>query len=137
MSTQRAAHAAALIVEELGVPAEVHVARVFGTFQLPGIAVAQPVIGLLDLIAVGDVLAEHAVLVAYAVAHHRQLQRCAAVEKAGCQAPQAAVAEAGVVLGLRQLLHQQAKVAQGAGCGVGNPQVEQCIAQRAPHQELE
>ena len=67
-------------------------------------------IRLLDLLAVPDALAEHAVLVADAVAHDRQLQGGAAVQKTGGQTPEAAVAEAGVVFELDQLFQLDAKL---------------------------
>jgi hypothetical protein len=56
------------------------------------------VLGLLDLPALDDPLAEDAVLVADAVAHHRQAEGGAAIEEAGGEAAEAAVAEPGVLL---------------------------------------
>ena len=64
----KTAFAAAL---QLGVTAEADPLCVLGAFQLPGVAVPQPVVGLLHLMAVLDALAEHAVLVTQSVAYHR------------------------------------------------------------------
>ena len=66
--------------------------------HLPGVGMAQPVVRVLDLAAVVDLLAEHAVLVAQAVADGRDLQRGQRVDEAGGQPAEAAVAQAGVGL---------------------------------------
>ena len=116
--------------------AEVHRHADARTRKLPRRAVGQPRVGVLDLPAVHDVLREHAVLVADAVAERRQPERGHRVEKACRQPAEAAVAErsVGFVLGnVFQLAgvraHRFARVAV---------QVErrQRVAQAAPHQEL-
>ena len=67
-----------------------------------GIGAAQPVVRLLVLPAVLDGLPEDAVLVAQPVAHGRELHRGHRVEEARGQAPEPAVAQAGVGLLLEQ-----------------------------------
>ena len=111
---------------------------IFRPLQFPGIAVAQPVVRLLDLLAVFDVLAEHAVFVADAIAHHRQLQRGATVQKTGGQPAQAAVAEPGIVLLVGQLF-QHAGRARAAPRSVASstPRLSMRIAQRPAHQEFQ
>ena len=61
----------------------------------------------LDLVAVLDLLAEHAVLVAQAVAVGGNLHRGQRVDEAGGQPAEAAVAQAGVRLRLGQLAQVQ------------------------------
>ncbi len=117
--------------------AELDALGVLRAFQLPGIAVAQPVIRLLHLVAVLDQLAEHAVLVAQAVALDRQLQGGAAVEETGRQAPQSAVAKPGVRLGLGDLLQEQTQVVESSFRLVADAQVEHGVAQGAAHEELQ
>jgi hypothetical protein len=109
----------------------------FRPFQFPGVALAQPVIRLLRLAAVLDALAEHAVFVADAVAHHRQLEGGAAIQEAGRQTAEAAVAQAGVVLDVDHLLQIQAQAMQGRIGGFPEPQVEQRVVEGAPHQEFQ
>src|SRR5512134_3628810 len=77
----------------LGASLEVHDERQLGVYDLPRIAEAQPVVRLLDLVAVVDMLLEDAVVVAEAVADRRQLQCRHGVEKTGGEPPEAAIAE--------------------------------------------
>ncbi|MPM63384.1 hypothetical protein SDC9_110264 [bioreactor metagenome] len=61
--------------------------------HLPYVAVDQPIVGQLYLLAVGQLLAEQAVFVADGAAHRGQIQCRQAVQKAGSQAAQTAVAQ--------------------------------------------
>ncbi len=94
-------------------------------------------VGLLDLIAVFDALAEHAVGVAEAVADHRQPQGGATIHEAGRQPPQAAVAQTGVVLALGQFLQRQPHFVQRLVDRFGDAQIEHGVAQRPAHQEFQ
>ena len=126
-----------LVMVMLATAAEAHALGIFRAFHLPGIAVPQPVVRLFDLAAIDDALAEHAVFITQAIAHHRQLQRGAAVQKTGRQPPQAAVAQPGVGLGFGQFLQLDPQVFKRLGRRIGNAQVQHRIAQRAPHQEFQ
>ena len=121
---------------ELGTAVILHPAGVLRPLQLPGVALPQPVVRLLHLAGLLDVLAEHAVLVADAIAHHRQLQGGTAVEEAGRQAAKAAITETGVVLHIHQFLQGQAQALEGAVGGIVQAQIEQGVVERPPHQEL-
>src|SRR5690606_37377668 len=123
-------------VVEFAAPAETHALGVLRPHDFPWVAVAQPVVGFLDLFAVLDALAKPAVLIAYAIAYYGQAQRGAAVEKAGGEAAQAAVAEARVVLGLGDLFEQQAEVVHRAGGGVRDAEVEYGVVEGAAHQKF-
>src|SRR5688572_25327689 len=81
--------------------------------NLPRIAVAQPVVGRLGLVAVDDVLAEDAVLVTDSVAVEGKAERGRGVEEAGRQAAKTAVAEAGVALTLGESLELIADAPHG------------------------
>src|SRR5690606_16394290 len=98
--------------------------------DFPEVAKPEPGVGALDLLAVGaDDLLEQAVVVTDAVAEARQVQRRHGVEEAGREAPQAAVAEAGVLLLLREALQAHADLLeQGAGAGI-DVQVDRGIEQ--------
>jgi len=93
--------------------AETHRVAQLGAHELPGIAVDQPVIGLLDLLPVDDPLAEHAVLVAQAVAHAGQADRGDGVHEAGRQPAQAAIAQRGVGLDLDEGIEVGAQLRAG------------------------
>ncbi len=88
------AQAAVLVGEALGVAAELHFDRPLGARDFPGIAEAQPLVGLLELPAVDDLLLEDAELVADAVADGRDLECRHRIEEARGETAEAAVAEA-------------------------------------------
>ena len=92
---------------------EVNSSSVFRTFQFPRIAIAKPVIRILNLSAVFDMLIEHAVFVSNTVSQNRQLQIGTAVQKTSCQSSQASIAQAGILLHLSSLFHADAKILQG------------------------
>ena len=107
-----------------------------GPHNLPGIGVAQPVVGLLDLPAVADRLPEDAVFVAQAVADGRVLQRGEGVDEAGGQPAEAAVAQPGVRLLLDQLLEVPAFLLHGPPHERLRGQVHHVVPQRPPQQKL-
>ena len=74
--------------------------------DLPGIRPAEPVVGLFVLPAVLDRLAKDAVFVAQTVAHGGKLHRGHRVEETGRQAPEPAVAQAGIRLLLQAVPSQ-------------------------------
>ena len=87
-------HGAAVSVKIRGdISAEVHFLRILGSSELERIAVLKPVIGHFYLIAVPDLLLEHAVLVADARAVCRVIQGSKRIQKACCQSSETAVSE--------------------------------------------
>ena len=78
----------------LGAAAELHAHGVLGVRELPRVAELQPRVGVLDLPAVDERLAEDAVLVADAVADAGHRHRRERVDEAGREPAQSAVAEA-------------------------------------------
>ena len=73
--------------------AEADLEGAFAALELPGVAVIEPGLGQLDLPAVGDLLAEHAVDIADAVAMRRHVDRRHALHEAGGEPAEAAIAE--------------------------------------------
>jgi hypothetical protein len=130
------AHFAVASHEAFGAPAVLDALGVFGPLQLPQVAAAQPVVRLLDLIAVFDALAEHAVGVADAVADHRQAQGGATVHETGRQPAETAVAQTGVVLALGQLFQGQPHIVQGLADRLGDAEVQHGVAHGPAHQEF-
>ncbi|SVK46427.1 Uncharacterised protein [Acinetobacter baumannii] len=116
--------------------AEAHLVAGVMARKLPRIAVLQPVVRRFHLLAIDDVLLEHAVLIANAVAAPRQRQRRQRVEEAGRQAPQTAVAEPGVVLFLQQLRQVQSHLVQRVVDVLINTHRQQRVRQRAADQKL-
>jgi len=121
----------------LGMAAKRHAAGIFRPLDLPRIAVAQPVVGVLDLVTIFDVLAEHAVFVMNAIAHHRQVQRGAAVHEAGCQPAQTAVPQPGIGLLFGKVLQRLAKAVQGLARHFVQPQIEHVVGQRTADQKFQ
>ena len=117
--------------------AEVNFLGLLGLGHQPRIPQVQPVVGQLHLLAVHDLLLENAQLIADGVAGGGNVQGGHAVQIAGGQAAQAAVAKARVRLhvedvrgGEAQLLHRLGQLGQ-------DPQVIGVFHQAAAHQELQ
>ena len=91
----------AVFLALLHMAVELHGAGIFGTGDFPDVAVLQPVIRKLHLLALHQLLAEQTILVADGAAHGRNVQAGQAIQKAGGQAAQTAVAQRGFGL-LRQ-----------------------------------
>ena len=105
--------------------------------DLPRIAVPEPTIRDLDLLAGDDPLVEDAVVVAEAVAVGRVAESGQGIHEAGRQPTQAAVPEARVPLGLAEILETVAELAESLTHLVVQAQVDQAVAQRPTHQVLE
>ena len=118
-----------------GRPSLTQVAHV-GLGDLPRVAVAQPVVGLLDLPAVVDLLVEDAELVADAVADRRALERGQRVEVAGGEPAEAAVAEPRLLLAGQHSSRSWPSAASAARGRVLDAEVEQVVAELRAHQEL-
>ena len=104
--------------------------------HFPGVLPAQPVVRLLDLPAVLDRLPEDAVLVAQAVTHRRQGKGRHGVKKARGQAPEPAVAEAGIGLRLDQRRIDVALPFDELERHLGQLRVDRVVHQRAAEQEF-
>ena len=126
----------AFVGEVLGAAAEPHLLRPLRPHELPGIAEAQPLVGLLDLPAVDDVLVEDAELVADAVAERGNLEGRQRVEKARGEAAETAVAEPGLLLLLQQLVEIETEPRDRALHEIVNAEVDQVVAEVRSHQEL-
>ena len=103
----------------------------------PGVAQPQPVVGQLHLLAVHDLLLEDAQLVADGVACGGDLQGGHGVQVAGGQAAQAAVAQAGVGLGLKQVGRGKPKALDGLLQRLRHAQVVGVLHQGPAHQKLQ
>ena len=127
---------AALVLIGLDAPAEVDVDGLLGMGDLPDVAGGQPVVRHLHLIAVHQLLAEQAELIADGAAHGGQLQRGQGIQEAGGQAAQAAVAQAGLRLFLKDDGAVDAQLVQGLHVILFVDQVHHVVVQGAAHQEL-
>ena len=103
------------VIAMLDVAAEADGEGRLGALQLPHIAVGQPVVRLLHLPAVGDLLAEHAVLVADAVAETDDIATGHRFQEAGGEAAEAAVAERRLGFELDQVVERDAHARQRLG----------------------
>ena len=86
--------------------------------DFPWIAVLQPFLGLLDLVAVFDVLLENPEIVAQAIADRRKIQGRNRIQKTCCEPAEAAIAEARIDLVFPQVLPIEPLLGQGRAADV-------------------
>ena len=104
--------------------------------ELPWDAVGEPRIRVFELSPVPDDLREHAVFVADAIAHGRQVQRGHGIEETGGQTAETAVAQPGVRLFLDDVLETLRAAAQLGDDRFGELQSIEGVGQAPPDQEL-
>ena len=105
--------------------------------QQPRVAQLHPVVGKLHLLALHDLLLENTQLIADGVARRRDLQGGHAVQIAGGQAAQTAVAETCIRLHVEDVRRFEAQLADGGGQRLQQRQIEGVFHQAAAHQELQ
>ena len=127
---------AAVVLIGFDAPAEVDLHRVLGVGDLPDVAAGQPVVRHLHLVAVHQLLAEQAVLVADGAAHGGQLQRGQGIQEAGGEPAQAAVAQAGLRLLLEHHRAVDAQLVKGLHIIGLVDQVDHVVVQRTADQEF-
>ena len=103
---------AALVVDMLDVAAEMHVIDHLRPLEFPGVAEAEPFVGIFLLPALRDDLAEQAEIVADAVADGGDRQRRHALHEARRKPPEAAIAERRIRLAFAQIGKLDAEIAE-------------------------
>ena len=126
-----------VVADFLDVAAELDNACELGTADFPRVAAAEPVVRFLDLVAVLDDLLEDAVVVADAVAVGGEFERGHGVQKAGREASEAAVAEAGVDFLVADFVDLEPEFSHGFRCVLLDAEVDHGVAERAADQEFE
>ena len=136
-----------IILEEIAGPvvdggffhmaAEADLAHVLHGGHFPHVAVDQPIVGRFHLLAVDDALAEQAVFITDGAAHGGQAERGQAVQEAGGQTAQAAVAQTGFGLFLQHGAQVHAQLLQGLTVRVVGAQVEHVAVQAAARQKFD
>ena len=121
-----------LVAVLLGVAAQLDLHRPLRPHDLPGIAEAQPVVGALLLPAIDDLLVEDAELVADAVAHRGNLERRQRIDEAGSEPPEAAIAQARLLLELQQLVEIQPEFADGVRTSSYMPRLMRLLPRCGP-----
>ena len=125
------------LVDELhDAAAEAHRKEHLRPRHLPGIAVAQPRVRMLDLGAAFNRLEEDAVLVADAVPEPGQRQRRHRIEDAGRKPAEAAVAERGILLDRPDLVELHFEIDQRRAALVVQSDVQQAVREQPAGQEL-
>ena len=117
--------------------AKVDLLRLLGPRQQPRAADVLPIVRQLHLLALHDLLLEYAQLVADGVARGRDIQCGHTVQIAGSQAAQAAVAEAGIRLMLKQICRLEAQLLHRLGKGLSQAQVIGVFHEAAAHEKLQ
>ena len=126
----------AALLHVLHAAAELDGLRVLRAGELPRIAVLEPVVRLLHLLALHDALAEDAVVVPETVAHAGEVERGHRVEEAGGEAAKTAVAEAGVHLEVAQRVPVEAVFLQRLRALGVQLQVDHVVAEQTADEEL-
>ena len=117
--------------------AEADLEGALAPLELPRIAVVEPVFRKLDLPAVGDLLAEHAVGIAYAVAMRRYVDGRHRFHETGGQPAQAAIAERRVRLEAGNHVQFNAERLQGRAHVFQKSEIGESVPHQTPYQELE
>ena len=116
--------------------AEANEIGAFRTRELPGIGVTEPIVGQLDLVAVSQLLPEHAVFVANAVADARQSEIGHGIKKAGGETTEATVAECGIDLLCVKIIERNAMPAESLGQCRFHAKCAQGVLEIARHEEF-
>jgi len=125
-----------LVIVRGHVAAEVHLLGVLGSAELQGIAVLKPVVRDFLLVAVLDLLLEHAVVITDAAAVGRIVEGGKGIQETCSQTAETAVAERGIGLLVLDGVHLEAQLLEGLGDGLISHQVDGVVAEGAAHQEL-
>jgi len=120
----------------LGAAAQLHLHRPLRAGDFPGVAEAQPLVGLFHLPAVDGRLVEDAELVTDAVTERRDLLGGHRVEQARRQAPRAAVAQPRLFLLGENFLEIKTELDDRGAHRIVDPEVEQVISRVRAHQEF-
>ena len=110
--------------------------RKVAALDFPGVPELKPAVGILHLVAVFDVLLEHAVLVADAVAVARIVQGGKGVQEAGCQAAKATVAQSCVGLLVFYHVIVNVQVLENLHYGILDAHVDEVVAQCPAHEKF-
>jgi len=128
---------AALDVDMFDAAAEMHVIDNFRPLEFPGVAEAEPFVGIFLLPAVGDDLAEQAEIVADAVADGGDRQRRHAFHEARRQPSEAAIAECCVRLAFAQIGKPDAKIVERGLEYRQQPHIVQGVGEQPADQEFQ
>ena len=127
---------AGLIAIRLGGAAELDFTGRVGGGDLPRITELEPLVGVLDLPAIAQLLAEDAELIAQAVANGGHAEGRHGVQVAGGQTAKATVAKTGLGLDARKLGEIDVEGLEGFFAAFGEAEVEQAVHEVRAEQEL-
>ena len=128
---------AAAVVDVLDMAAEMHVVDHLRPLEFPGVAEAEPLVGIFLLPAVRDDLAEQAEIVADAVADRGDRQRRHALHEAGGEPAETAIAQRRVRLAFAQVRQVDAEIAERRLEHRQQAHVVERIGEQAADQEFE
>ena len=117
--------------------AEMHVIDHFRPLEFPGVAEAQPFVGIFLLPALRDDLAEQAEIVADAVADGGDRERRHALHEARRQPSEAAIAERGIRLAFAQIRKADAEIAERGLEHRQQPHIVQRVGEQPADQEFQ
>ena len=116
--------------------AELDLEHAVSTLSRPNVTAFEPSVGRFDLLAVVNLLAEETVLIANATTHGRHAERREAVEKAGRQTAETAIAKACVSFLLLNITEIVAHLRKRCSIGVIQTKVHEVVRKGAPDEKL-
>ena len=125
-----------LVILDADIAAEFDSLGILRTFDFERIAVSEPVIGQLNLLAVYDGLLEHTVFVTDTAAVSRIVEGGQGLQEAGCQTAKAAVSQTCIRLLILNLVDINAEFLKNLSYLLVAAKVDQVIAQGSAHQEF-
>jgi hypothetical protein len=128
---------AAFLFDVFDAAAEMHVVDHLRPLEFPGVAEAQPFVGIFVLPALRDDLAEQAEIVADAIADGGNGQRRHALHEARRKPSKTAIAKGSVRLAFTQLRETDAEIAQRGLEHRQQPHIVQRIGEQAADQEFQ
>ena len=121
--------AALFVGVAFGAPVQANFDHIIGARKLPGRTVEKPLVGFLDLTPINEGLFENPELVANPIADRRDVHCRQRVDEAGGEPPQAAVAEAGFDIKLKQFIEVVPVGGEDLADQFGGVCVEQILGQ--------
>ena len=116
--------------------AEADLERALAALELPRVAVVEPVFGKLDLPAVGDLLAEHSICIADAVAMRGHADGRHRLHETGSETAETAIAERGVRLEAGNHVQFHAERLQSGAHVLQKTDIGESVPHQSPDEEL-
>lgn len=106
------------------------------SWKLPRVDV-EPVIRLLNLVAIHNVLLEDTVAVAQSIAPRREVETRQTIQEASCQPAQTSISQGSIVFLLNDVLDPEAQIRKPSLCNILLADIQHGIIEGTAHEKLE